>query len=247
MIKLGNDVQAAFPCCFFVFRRYISGMNENYKKVLSYLCNSKGKHELTKLFSDLKEMKSTQILSHIKYMQEFGAVDLNDKYVELNAGMENLCPLLLQDMPDKEKVYRLCIQHIEEENSVNTHWAWSIVSGENKSQEYHLHNRLSARLTESNKYVREKTKEGYDIIKNQNYELSEITKRTSIVQRNVLRITLIFSFVTIVIQGANLWITLSNQEKQKSLQEQVNNLKPPTIIIDSVVVHHYSSIDSAKK
>jgi hypothetical protein len=69
-------------------------------------------------------------------------------------------------------------------------------------------------------------------------ELSEITKRTSFVQRRALKITVGIGILTLIVTVVNIWLTLRYQSKQLNIQERQQHLTPPPIHIDSVIVHH---------
>jgi len=87
--------------------------------------------------------------------------------------------------------------------------------------------------------------DGMLVYRNPNFELNEISKRTSMVQRKALRITIGIGIVTLIVTGTNVWLTLKYQQKQLLMQERQLHLTLPPIIIDSVVVHQ-SRTDTTK-
>jgi hypothetical protein len=134
-----------------------------------------------------------------------------------------------------------CKEHVEEFESTNMkdiadNLVERSIIPEPKSDDYI---KVSFLIKADNRYETEK-RDGdghYMVFKNPNYELSEITKKTSQLQQKILRITVTVAILTLIVQAINVGITLSNQAKQKDLQKQLDNLKPPAIHIDSVVVH----------
>ena len=152
---------------------------------------------------------------------------------------------------EKMKVVKKCIEMLPDHGSIRV----SHVCGDTELN-LPQSDRISANYrsiagillaTTANRYIKEAVTNNngevidYDILLNPTYELGEITKRTSLVQRNVLFITVGISILTLIVQGVNIWINLSNQQRQEDLQKQIYNLAPPTIRIDSVVVHRLAS------
>jgi hypothetical protein len=87
-------------------------------------------------------------------------------------------------------------------------------------------------LTKDDEYINNNYEGDYFILKNPNRSLNKLSKR-------VLRVTFIVSIAGLIVQGINLWITKSNQDLQRELKKQEQHSPPPTILIDSVVVHHF--------
>jgi hypothetical protein len=232
-------------------------MNKDYKEILNYLYCSNESVELSDLYSHFANKKEGEIFSHIKYMQTYNLVNLTNKTVELNFELKNICSILVEDIPDREKAFKICIQHVQEESSVNTLWAYSIVFGENKPQPHHLHRKLSAKLIESNQYAREKTGDTFEITKDPGYQL-----RTSTLSIN--RATKIAFLLTLVIGAISTAATIkscqiSNQQYNENIEvkskdlliEQLNNkISQKDSILNSLSVQINSlnnEIDSLKK
>jgi hypothetical protein len=106
---------------------------------------------------------------------------------------------------------------------------------------------IACRISENSKYnwaFSQKDEWPYLFV-NPSHELNEITKTTSIVQRSALKITIGIGIVTLIVTGINTCLTLRYQKKQLDIQERQQHLRPPPIIIDSVIVHQ-SSTDTTK-
>ncbi len=163
-----------------------------------------------------------------------------DKELEKKIALQKLIaevadPFLKKEV--REAIVKLVIEHTEENGSCRVGWAAEQIIG--KPQQNHVHDKIAGLVTKSGKYIKERNEhfsKDWNIYFNPNYELSEITKKTSLLQRKALIITIILSILTLVFSGLNYNLSWKNQTNQKKLQEQFNNLKLPTIQIDSVIV-----------
>jgi hypothetical protein len=191
-------------------------MNATYRNILNYLYHLKEKIELKQLHEQFEEKDRGVIQKHITYMIRFNLVSTPDNYIELNGDMKNICSILLQDIPDKEKAFNVCIQHIKEESSVNTEWAYSVVFGENKAQPHHIHKKLSAKLIESNEYAREKTGDTFEIFKNPDYQLRTSTLSTNRATKRALLLTITIGAISTAATVKSCQI--SNQQHNESIE-----------------------------
>jgi hypothetical protein len=143
-------------------------------------------------------------------------------------------------------IIELIINHVEENGSCRVGWAAKEVIG--SDQQNHVHDKIMGLVTKSGMYTKERNmlfQKDWNIYYNSNYEFSEVSKKTSIIQRKALRITVGVSILTLLVTGVNIWLTQTNQAKQIQLQKEQQNAKPVTIQIDSVVVHQ-TKTDSLK-
>lgn len=146
---------------------------------------------------------------------------------------------------EKKKIVDLVINHVEENGSCRAGWAAEQITG--IKQQNHIHDKIAGLVTRTGKYLKERNEhfpKDWKIYRNPNYEFVEISKRTSIVQRIALYITIGISILTLGISALNYNLTKSNQETQKDIQKQIYNLTPPTIKIDSVIINQ--KVDSNK-
>jgi hypothetical protein len=95
---------------------------------------------------------------------------------------------------------------------------------------------VSAYIVESGEFIRIAKDGDYYISKNPNYELSQITKRTSLVQRYTLYMIIGISMFTLYISWQNFRIVKTSQFKQNSLQEQIRNLESQSRTTDTVLI-----------
>lgn len=98
--------------------------------------------------------------------------------------------------------------------------------------------RIISLVTGQGRYMLDKVPHtGVWVLRNDpNYSVREATKKTSIVQRRVLRTTIGVTIATLAIQCVNLSITISTQKKQKELEVQLQHLPPVRLEIDTVIV-----------
>ncbi|MGH2552836.1 MAG: hypothetical protein ACRDEB_03925 [Chitinophagaceae bacterium] len=159
-----------------------------------------------------------------------------NKRMELKKKIEEvLDPFLLKEV--REAIVKLVIDHVEENGSCRAGWAAENIIG--KKQQNHVHDKIAGLVTRWGKYIKERNEhfpQDWTIYRNPNYEFAEISKKTSIVQRWALFITIGISAITLIISWLNYRQSKFNQATQKGLQEQINNLNP-TIKIDTVIVN----------
>jgi hypothetical protein len=140
----------------------------------------------------------------------------------------------------RKLIMELIINHVEENGSCRVGWAAQTVIG--TDQENHVHDKIMGLMTKTGMYTKERNMQfqrDWNIYYNPNYELSEVTKKTSIIQRKAIRITIGLGVLTLIVTGVNIWLTLRYQSKQLNIQERQQHLKPPPIIIDSIIVHQH--------
>lgn len=160
-----------------------------------------------------------------------------------------------QQLKERQEIIEFSKSFLNENNRMRMGWAvaqkfphlFAIDANKaDKQARIALTKSCAAALERTGEFI--KTKEGdddFEIQYNPGYELSQSVKSTNRLQRMVLKITIGISALTLLLQGINIWLNLSNQRKQEHLQRQLYNLTPPTIQIDSVVVHQ-SNTDTAK-
>jgi hypothetical protein len=135
-------------------------------------------------------------------------------------------------------IVELIINHVEEHGSCRVGWAAQHIIG--TEQQNHVHDKIMGLATRFGVYTKERNmlfQKDWNIFYNPNYELSEVTKTTSIIQRKALKITIGIGILTLIVTGVNIWLTLRYQKKQLDIQQRQQNLIPPSIKIDSVIVH----------
>jgi len=143
-------------------------------------------------------------------------------------------------------IVELILTHVEENGSCRVGWAAKEIIG--TDQQNHVHDKIMGLTTKSGKYTKERNmlfQKDWNIYYNPNYELSEVTKETSLSQRRAIKITIGIGILTLLVTATNIWLTLRYQKKQLDIQERQQNLTPPPIIIDSVIVHQ-SNMDTTK-
>lgn len=140
-------------------------------------------------------------------------------------------------------IVALVINHVEENGSCRIGWAAQEIIG--SEQQNHVHDKIMGLVTKSGMYTKERNmlfQKDWNIYYNPNYELSEITKKTSFIQRRSIRITVAISILTLIVTVVNISLTIRYQNKQLDIQERQH--RPPKII-DSVIANQ-SNIDTTR-
>lgn len=115
---------------------------------------------------------------------------------KLSSGV--LDPFSIKDV--RKEIVELIIDHIEENGSCRAGWAADYLIG--TKQQNHVHDKIAGLVTKTGKYVKERNEhfpKDWTLYYNPNYEFAQISKRTSIVQRWALIITVGVSILTLVV------------------------------------------------
>jgi hypothetical protein len=156
-------------------------MNSDYRKLLTFFLESRNlnidRQELASTFSNMTIGIRQNIIS---LLQDSNIIIESKEGLQLNVDLIDCCLIILKETSDDEKAFELCEYLVENEGTANTLAALKLATGKIQNIRQYEHKKLSSKLIETGKYLREPTQDySYEITKNPNYELTEITKETN--------------------------------------------------------------------